>query len=105
MRSLVDMVDTVLLAPETAPQLPLFREVGVPPGEAERRARREVEDTDVLFVATGPDTPDRLVATPFAGAAAGRTAVALPAGLAPGVYVVRLASGEVTHTARLVVTR
>jgi len=67
MRSLLDMVDTVLLAPEAAPQLPLFHEVGVPPGEAERRARREVEDTDVLFVATGEGVPDRLVAAPFRG--------------------------------------
>jgi hypothetical protein len=67
MRSLLDMVDTVLLAPETAPQLPLFQEVGVPPGEAERRARREVEDTDLLFVATGDGQPDRVVATPFRG--------------------------------------
>ena len=67
MRSLLDMVDTVLLAPESAPQLPLFQEVGVPPGEAERRARREVEDTDVLFVATAAGVPDRLVAAPFRG--------------------------------------
>ncbi len=67
MRSLLDMVDTVLLAPDAAPQLPLFREIGVPPGEAERRARREVEDTDVLFVATGEGVPDRLVAAPFRG--------------------------------------
>jgi len=67
MSSLLDMVDTVLLAPEAAPQLPLFREVGVPPGEAERRARREVEDTDVLFVAAGGDLPNRLVVAPFRG--------------------------------------
>ncbi len=65
MRSLLDMVDTVLISPETAAQLPLFREVGVPPGEAERRVRREVEDTDVLFVAAGNGAADRLVAEPF----------------------------------------
>ncbi len=67
MRSLLDMVDTVLLAPEEAPQLPLFQEVGVPPGESERRARREVEDTDVLLVAPTDGAPERLVAAPFRG--------------------------------------
>ncbi len=67
MSSLLDMVDTVLLSPESAPQLPLFKEVGVPPGDAERRARREIEDTDVLFVAAGGDVPDRLVVAPFRG--------------------------------------
>lgn len=64
MRSLLDMVDTVLLAREEAPQLPLFEEVGVPPGESGRRARREVEDLDLLFVA-GADGRDRLVHEPF----------------------------------------
>jgi len=67
MSSLLDMVDTVLLTPETAPQLPLFQELGLLPGEAEKRARREVEDTDVLFVAAGGELPDRLVAAPFRG--------------------------------------
>lgn len=66
MRSLLDMVDTVLLARDEAPQLPLFQEVGMPPGEAERRARREVEDLDVLFVA-GEGGRDRLVHEPFRG--------------------------------------
>lgn len=66
MSSLLDMVDTVLLAREETPQLPLFHEVGVPPGEAERRARREVEDLDVLFVA-GEGGRDRLVHEPFRG--------------------------------------
>lgn len=65
MSSLLDMVDTVLLAPEESPQLPLFREVGVPPDEAARRARREVEDLDVLFVAAGAGARDRLVREPF----------------------------------------
>lgn len=64
MRSLLDMVDTVLLAREEAPQLPLFEEVGVPPGESGRRARREVEDLDLLFVAGAPGR-DRLVHEPF----------------------------------------
>jgi aspartate carbamoyltransferase catalytic subunit len=75
MTSLLDMVDTVLLAREEAPQLPLFREVGVPPGDAERRARRDVEDLDVLFVA-GEGGRDRLVREPFRG----RRKSALPAG-------------------------
>jgi hypothetical protein len=66
MTSLLDMVDTVLLAREESPQLPLFREVGVPPGDAERRARRDVEDLDVLFVA-GEGGRDRLVHEPFRG--------------------------------------
>jgi hypothetical protein len=66
MSSLLDMVDTVLLAREEAPQLPLFHELGVPPGDAERRARREVEDLDVLFVA-GEGGRDRLVHEPFRG--------------------------------------
>ncbi len=68
--SLLDVVDTVLLAPENASQLPLFREVGVPPGPLERRARREIEDTDALFVAGSGRTGaalDRLVAEPFRG--------------------------------------
>jgi len=88
MSSLLDMVDTVLLSPEAAPQLPLFQEVGVPPGEAERRARREMEDTDVLFVAAGGDLPDRLVAAPFRGRGRAvpegreqRTSAAAPAAL------------------------
>ena len=76
MRSLLDMVDTVLLARDEAPQLPLFQEIGMPPGEAERRARREVEDLDVLFVA-GEGGRDRLVHEPFRGKS--RTA-ALPSG-------------------------
>jgi aspartate carbamoyltransferase catalytic subunit len=75
MSSLLDMVDTVLLAREETPQLPLFREVGMPPGEAERRARREVEDLDVLFVAGGAGR-DRLIHEPFRG----RRRTALPAG-------------------------
>jgi len=75
MSSLLDMVDTVLLAREETPQLPLFVEVGVPPGEAERRARREVEDLDVLFVA-GEGGHDRLVHEPFRG----RRKSALPPG-------------------------
>ena len=75
MSSLLDMVDTVLLAREETPQLPLFREVGVPPGDAERRARREVEDLDVLFVA-GEGGRDRLVHEPFRG----RRKSALPPG-------------------------
>ena len=65
MSSLLDMVDTVLLARDEAPQLPLFREIGVPPDEAARRARREVEDLDVLFVAQSGGSPDRLVREPF----------------------------------------
>lgn len=65
MSSLLDMVDTVLLGHEATPQLPLFREVGVPPDEAARRARREVEDLDVLFVAAGGGAPDRIVREPF----------------------------------------
>lgn len=65
MSSLLDMVDTVLLGPESSPQLPLFREVGVPPDEQARRVRREVEDLDVLFVAPGGGAPDRLVREPF----------------------------------------
>jgi aspartate carbamoyltransferase catalytic subunit len=75
MSSLLDMVDTVLLAREETPQLPLFHEVGVPPGDAERRARREVEDLDVLFVA-GEGGRDRLVHEPFRG----RRKSALPPG-------------------------
>ena len=75
MTSLLDMVDTVLLAREATPQLPLFREVGVPPGDAERRARRAVEDLDVLFVA-GEGGVDRLVHEPFRG----RRKSALPPG-------------------------
>jgi hypothetical protein len=75
MRSLLDMVDTVLLARDEAPQLPLFQEVGMPPGEAERRARREVEDLDVLFVA-GEGGRDRLVHEPFRG----KNRAALPSG-------------------------
>jgi aspartate carbamoyltransferase catalytic subunit len=75
MSSLLDMVDTVLLAREETPQLPLFLEVGVPPGDAERRARREVEDLDVLFVA-GEGGRDRLVHEPFRG----RRKSALPPG-------------------------
>jgi hypothetical protein len=75
MRSLLDMVDTVLLARDEAPQLPLFHEVGMPPGETERRARREVEDLDVLFVA-GEGGRDRLVHEPFRG----RNRAALPSG-------------------------
>jgi hypothetical protein len=82
MSSLLDMVDTVLLAPEEAPQLPLFRELGVPPDEAARRARREVEELDVLYVAAGPGSVDRIVLDPF-GARAGRTA-ARTAGRAAG---------------------
>jgi hypothetical protein len=69
------MVDTVLLARDETPQLPLFRELGVPPGESERRARREVEDLDVLFVA-GEGGRDRLVLEPFRKRRHG----ALPAG-------------------------
>ncbi len=65
MRSLLDMVDTVLLAPEEAAQLPLFEEVDVPPGASIRRARRHVEDVDVLFVSAGGGAPDRLVLSPF----------------------------------------
>jgi aspartate carbamoyltransferase catalytic subunit len=75
MRSLLDMVDTVLLARDEAPQLPLFQEIGMPPGEAERRARREVEDLDVLFVA-GEGGRDRLVHEPFRG----KSRTALPSG-------------------------
>lgn len=66
MRSLMDMVDTVLLAPEASRQLPLFRQVGMPPDEVDRRARRQVEDLDVLVVAAGGG-PDRLVHEPFRG--------------------------------------
>jgi type III pantothenate kinase len=71
MRSLLDMVDTVLLAPEEAQQLPLFRQVGVPPDEADRKARRQVEDLDVLVVASAGGG-DRLVHEPFRR---GRTSV------------------------------
>jgi len=67
MSSLLDMVDTVLLGPESSPQLPLFREVGVPLDEQARRVRREVEDLDVLFVAPGGGAADRLVREPFRG--------------------------------------
>jgi aspartate carbamoyltransferase catalytic subunit len=70
MSSLLDMVDTVLLGPESSPQLPLFREVGVPPDEQARRVRREVEDLDLLFVAPGGGAPDRLVREPFRGGSA-----------------------------------
>jgi len=65
MDSLLDMVDTVLLAHEESPQLPLFDDVGVPPGEAALRARRHVEDLDYLFVAASGGGPDRLVHEPF----------------------------------------
>lgn len=67
MKSLLDMVDTVLLAPEDSPQLPLFHELDVPPDEAARRARRDVEDLDVLFVAAGSAGRDRIVREPFRG--------------------------------------
>lgn len=67
MKSLLDMVDTVLLAPEETPQLPLFHELDVPPDEAARRARRDVEDLDVLFVAAGSAGRDRIVREPFRG--------------------------------------
>ncbi len=67
MKSLLDMVDTVLLAPEDSPQLPLFPELAVPPDEAARRARRDVEDLDVLFVAAGSAGRDRIVREPFRG--------------------------------------
>ncbi len=51
------------------------------------------------------DALGRRVAVAFDGVLAGRTRVALPASLAPGVYVVRLAIRDAVQTARLVVTR
>jgi len=51
------------------------------------------------------DALGRRVAIAFDGVLAGRTAVALPSGLAPGVYVVRLVAGEAVRSARLVVAR
>lgn len=67
MSSLLDMVDTVLLSPDATTQLPLFQEVGVPQDDEARRARREVEDLDILFVAAPPGGADRLVRDPFRG--------------------------------------
>ncbi|MCE9635958.1 MAG: hypothetical protein K8T90_09650 [Planctomycetes bacterium] len=70
MASLLDMVDTVLLGHDASAQLPLFREVGVPPDEAARRARRDVEDLDVLFVASSDGGTGRVVREPFRGSSA-----------------------------------
>lgn len=79
LRTLLDMVDTVLLAHEEAPQLPLFDDVEVPPDQAARRARRGMEQVDALVVAGSAGTPDRLVLHPFQGR--GRSA-AVPEGVA-----------------------
>ncbi len=51
------------------------------------------------------DALGRLVATPFDGEVAGRTAVRLPDRLPPGVYSVRLAAGDAVETAQLIVVR
>lgn len=65
MRSLLDVVDTVLLSERVAPQLPLFPAVGLPPDEGDLRARRRVEDADALFVAGADSRSDRLLLDPF----------------------------------------
>ncbi|MCG3136175.1 MAG: hypothetical protein HMLKMBBP_04015 [Planctomycetes bacterium] len=67
MSSLLDMVDTVLLSPDASTQLPLFHEVGVPQDDDARRARREVEELDLLFVAASHGGADRIVRDPFRG--------------------------------------
>ena len=51
------------------------------------------------------DALGRRVAFETETVAAGRRTVALPAGLAPGVYVVRVGAGAETQTVRLVVVR
>jgi hypothetical protein len=61
--------------------------------------------------ATGPATVEvldvlgRRLAVALDGVVAGRTAVALPSGLAPGVYVVRVRTAAGAASARLTVTR
>jgi dihydroorotase len=65
MSSLLDMVDTVVLSQEEAPQLPLFEEVDVPPGQNALRVRRHLEELDFLFVAARGEETGRLVHAPF----------------------------------------
>lgn len=65
MRSLLDMVDTIVLSPEETPQLPLFEEVDVPPGESVLRVRTRLEEIDFMFVATRGEASGRLIHAPF----------------------------------------
>jgi len=51
LRTILDMVDTIVLSPEVPYQHPLFADLSVPGEEERRRARAAVESLDAIFVA------------------------------------------------------